>query len=202
MRSNGALTKDSRRAIAVFSMRSRRTMSSPRSASTALKMYFRNVFGQRGVVVQVGEGDFRFDHPELGQVARGVRVLGTEGRAEGVDLAQRQAIGLDVELAGHRQVGLLAEEVLVLKSIAPLSVRGHVREIERGDAEHLPGALAVAGGHDRRVDPEEAALVEEAVDGLGDAVAHARHRAEGVGARAQVRHFAQELQVCGLGWIG
>ena len=39
------------------------------------------------VVVEVREGDFRLNHPELGQVARGVGVLRPEGGAEGVDLA-------------------------------------------------------------------------------------------------------------------
>ena len=53
-----------------------------------------------------------------------------------------------------------------------------VGEVERADAEHLAGALGVAGRDDRRVDPEEAALVEEAVDRHASAVAHARDRAE------------------------
>ena len=54
------------------------------------------VLGQLRVGSQVVERDFRFDHPELGQVARGVAVFRTEGRAEGVDLAQRQRIGLGI----------------------------------------------------------------------------------------------------------
>ena len=58
--------------------------------------------GERRVVGEVGEGDLRLDHPELGQVPAGVRVLGAERRAEGVDLRQRQAVGLDVELARTR----------------------------------------------------------------------------------------------------
>ena len=68
--------------------------------------------GQIGVGGQIGERDLRLDHPELGQVAAGVAVLGAEGRAEGVDLRQRQAVGLDVELAADGQERLLAEEVL------------------------------------------------------------------------------------------
>ena len=44
--------------------------------------------GQVHVVGQVEEGHLRLDHPELGQVPRGVRVLGAERRAERVDLAQ------------------------------------------------------------------------------------------------------------------
>jgi hypothetical protein len=41
--------------------------------------------------------------------------------------------------------------------------------------------------------------VEEAVDRLGDRVAHARQRADHVGARAQVRDLAQELERVRLG---
>ena len=46
--------------------------------------------GEVHVVVEFEEGHLRFDHPELGEVARGVGVLGPEGRAEGVDLAERR----------------------------------------------------------------------------------------------------------------
>ena len=68
--------------------------------------------GQVHVVVQVVEGHLRLDHPELGQVAGGVGVLGAEGRAEGVDLAQGAGEDLGLELAADRQVRGLAEEVL------------------------------------------------------------------------------------------
>jgi hypothetical protein len=36
-----------------------------------------------------------------------------------------------------------------------------VEQVQRADPEHLAGTLRVAGGDDRRVDPVEAALVEE-----------------------------------------
>ncbi len=54
------------------------------------------------IVRKVGESDLRLDHPELGEVAAGVRVLGTKGRPEGLDFGRREAIGLDVELPRHR----------------------------------------------------------------------------------------------------
>jgi hypothetical protein len=43
------------------------------------------------IVREVGEGDLRLDHPELGEVAAGVRVLGAEGRPEREDFGERQA---------------------------------------------------------------------------------------------------------------
>ena len=64
------------------------------------------------IVREVGEGDLRLDHPELGEVAAGVRVLGTEGRPEGVDLGQRQTVGLDIELA--RDLDLDGEDVVAV----------------------------------------------------------------------------------------
>ena len=39
------------------------------------------IFGEVGVVVEIGEGDLGLDHPELGEVAGRVRILGAERRA-------------------------------------------------------------------------------------------------------------------------
>ena len=68
--------------------------------------------GQVHVVVELEEGHFRLDHPELGQVPRGVGVLGAERGAEGVDLAQRAGEDLGLQLAADGQIGGPLEEVL------------------------------------------------------------------------------------------
>ena len=52
------------------------------------------VLGAAHVVSEVGEGDFRLDHPELGQVARGVAVLGAEGWAKSVDRGEGAGVVL------------------------------------------------------------------------------------------------------------
>src|SRR2546427_4002752 len=52
----------------------------PRSTLFPYTTLFRS--GQARVFGQVGEGDFRFDHPEFRQVAGGVAVLGAEGREQ------------------------------------------------------------------------------------------------------------------------
>ena len=85
------------------------------------------------------------------------------------------------------------------KSILPVLVAGQVGQVERRDAEHRPGPLGVAGGDDRRVDPEESVLVEVAVHGHRQAVADPRHRAERVGPRPQVGHRPQVLERVPLG---
>jgi hypothetical protein len=51
---------------------------------------FHQGLGEVHVAGEIAEGDFRFDHPELGGVARGVGVFGAEGGAEGVDVGQRR----------------------------------------------------------------------------------------------------------------
>jgi hypothetical protein len=60
---------------------------------------FQQCFRESRIVREIGERNLRLDHPELSEVAAGVRVLGAEGRPEGVDLGQRQAVRLDIELA-------------------------------------------------------------------------------------------------------
>src|SRR6185369_13746023 len=68
--------------------------------------------GKIGVGMQIGERDLGLDHPELGEMATGVAVLGAERRAEGIDLRECQAVRLDVELATHGQECLPTEKVL------------------------------------------------------------------------------------------
>ena len=77
---------------------------------------------------------------------------------------------------------------------APPSPRGGFAGVEGGHAEHLAGALGVGRRDDRRVQVDEAALLEEVVDRARGGVAHAQHRADRVGARPQVGDGAQELE--------
>ena len=95
-----------------------------------------------------------------------LRVLGAERRAERVDLAQRAGVDLAFELAAHGQVRRLAEEVLRVVDLA-VGLARQLGRVERRHAEHRAGPFAVAGRDDRRVDVEEALLLEEVVDRLG-----------------------------------
>src|SRR6266545_4444040 len=105
------------------------------------------------VVVGVVPGDFGLHHPELAQVAARLRLLGAERRPEAVHFAERGGRRFDVELARLRQV------------------RG--AEVEVLGGEEVPRRFADRAGEDRRVDEDEAALVEEVADRLDHLVAHA-----------------------------
>jgi hypothetical protein len=136
--------------------------------------------GHIHVALEVGEGHLRLDHPELRRVALGVGVLRPEGGAEGVDVAEGHGEVLRVELAGDREVGGLAEEVLGVVHGAVV-LPGRVGDVQRGDLEHLTGALAVAGGDDGGVNVDKAAALEELMDGVG------RHAPHPEGGGEQVR---------------
>jgi hypothetical protein len=123
------------------------------------------VLGEVGVVGKIREGHLRLDHPELGQVAAGVAVLGAEGRPEGVHLAHRQAVGLHLQLAADREEGLAGEEI-PLEVHAAIGPARQVGEVQGTDPEQLAGALAVTTGDDRRIDPVEAVVVKVPVNRL------------------------------------
>ena len=131
-------------------------------------------------------------YPELGGVALGVGVLRPEGGPEGVDRAKGHGEVLAVELAGHGEVGPLAEEVLGVVH-APVGQAGRIGDVKGGHLEHLAGALAVGGGDDGGVDVDKAPVLEEAVDGVGRHRAHPEHRGKEVGAGAQMLDGAQIL---------
>jgi hypothetical protein len=59
-------------------------------------------------------------------VAAGVLVLGTEGRPKRIDLGEREAIRLDIELARDGQERLAAKEILREIHLALLGVRGRL----------------------------------------------------------------------------
>ena len=153
--------------------------------------------GHVHVVAQVGKGHLRLDHPELGGMALGVGVLRPEGGTEGIHAAEGHGKVLRVELAGHGKAGALAEEILGKVNAAVLAFR-RVPNIQGGHLEHLPRALAVAGGDDGRVDVDEAPLLEKAVDGVGGHRAHPECGGKQVRAGAQVLDGAQILHTMAL----
>ena len=147
---------------------------------------------ERHIVVEVGKGDLRLDHPEFRSVARGVGILRAEGGTEGVDVAERHSVGLTLELSRDGEVRALAEEVLRKIDVSVLGA-GQVLEIQRGDAEHLASALTVGARDQGRVHIDEAAGMEEIVNGEGDLAAHAEDGGEKIRPRAKICLLPQEF---------
>ena len=87
-------------------------MSSARSRQHIADDGFDEVLGQLHVVEEFIERHLGLDHPELGEMPSGVRVLGAEGRSEGVDRADSCGERFAFELAADCERGFLAEEVL------------------------------------------------------------------------------------------
>ena len=154
---------------------------------------FEEILGEVHVVVDIVERHFGFDHPEFGKVARRVALLGTEGRSEGVDLSDGQCAKFAFQLSGDGESGGFAKEVLRVVDFAIIGLR-RVGEVERSDLKHLSSPFGIAAGDERRVEVEEATIVEELVDGESHVVTHAEDGTEGVGARAEVSDGAQVFE--------
>ena len=60
---------------------------------------FDKVFRQLHIFSNLIESNFRFDHPELGQVARCIGVFGTECRSERINSSQRHGSQFTFQLA-------------------------------------------------------------------------------------------------------
>ena len=103
------------------------------------------VLGQVHDCIEVGVGDLRLDHPELREVASGLRLLGAESRPKAVDPAESHRGRLHVELAALSQESRLAEVV---------------------GGEKRRGAFARRRGEDGGVYEGEAPLVEVVPAGL------------------------------------
>jgi len=70
------------------------------------------VFCTVHVIVQGGERDLRFDHPKLAQMARGVRVLGSECWTKGVAIRETSCIRLHVQLSTDTKECWFSKHVL------------------------------------------------------------------------------------------
>ena len=137
-RGNGGFTLSSLRCIALEDLQ---------IVTTAFERAFHEVrdqvFLEPHVIVRIVPGDFRLEHPELGEVTARLGFFGAERRPEGVDLPERRRGGFAVQLTGLGEVGLLLEVV---------------------DLEQARTAFADRAGDDRCIYAEEATLIEEIVN--------------------------------------
>ena len=165
------------------------------------------LLGKIHIVGNIVERHFGLYHPELGEVARSVTVLGAESRAEGVYRSESRGSELAFELAAHGKSRGLPEEVLAVIHGTLFGPR-KLFEGQGGHLEHCAGTLAVAFGDKRRVEVVEAFFLKELMDSESQGAAHSQDGAEGGGAGTQVRFLAQELEgvalllqgvACGVG---
>ena len=96
-----------------------------------------HVLGGIHITVQIGEVHLRLHHPELGGVTLSVGILRTEGRTKGIDIAEGHGEVLGVQLTGHRQAGLLAEEVLTVIQMCIRDSSTTMEELKRRKAAIL-----------------------------------------------------------------
>jgi hypothetical protein len=139
-------------------------------------------FGEGFNVFERGVSHFRLDHPELGEVAPGLRLFGAEGGAEAVDFAEGHGVGFVVELPGLGEIDLFVLEVV--------------------DLEQGGGAFAGGGGEDGAVDEGEAVVVEIVAGGFDDLVAHLADGVLAAGAEPEVAVVHQEVDAVFLGVMG
>ena len=112
-------------------------------------------------------------------MARGVAVLGTERRTEGVDCAKCRSTEFAFKLSGNGQRGLSAEEIIIVDNASVL-VLLKVVEILCGHLKHLSGTFAVACGDQWRVEIEISMLMEICVYCHCHIVADAHDGAESI----------------------
>jgi hypothetical protein len=103
-------------------------------------------------VFEVGISHLGLHHPELREVAAGLRFFGAEGGSEAVDFAERHGRRFTVELAGLCEVSLVVVEVV--------------------DLEKRGGSLARRGRENGRVDQSESVIVKVIADRFDHFMAH------------------------------
>ena len=122
-----------------------------------------------------------------------IAVLRAEGGAEGIDLGKAQGKNLGLQLTANCQVCGPAKKVLRPVDVTVRAAR-EVAQVQGCYIKHLACPFAIRGGDNRRLNVDEVSLLKEAVNCVGEGVAHAEGRAEGVATDPQVGDVTQELE--------
>ena len=104
---------------------------------------FEEILRQIHVLSDFVERDFRLYHPKLGQVARRIRILGAERRAERINRAQRHRTQFTFELSRYSEAGRFAEEILAIIHRSVLGLR-YLVQVESRYLKHSSCTFAVA----------------------------------------------------------
>src|SRR5262249_4742241 len=109
-------------------------------------------------------------------VARRVGVFGAERWPKRVNFGQSERERFRFQLTAYSQIGRACEEVLHKIDVTVFSRR--IFDVDRRNTKQFSCAFAIAAGDDRRVDVNEAALLEKLVYGECQPAAHAKNAAE------------------------
>ncbi len=134
--------------------------------------------GQFHHIVEFGVGNFRFDHPELSEMAPRLRFFRAKGGTERIHLAQRHSGRFHIKLARLREKRLLVEIV---------------------DGEERAGAFTRRRSNDGRIGQREAAFVEEVARRLDDLGPHSQNRRLPLGSHPEMPVLHQEVGAVFLG---
>ena len=132
--------------------------------------------GALHVVFEVGEGEFRLDHPEFGEVARGVGVFGAECGAKGVNIGEGAGHDFPFKLARNCEESGFAKKILGV--IFPFSKSRHT--------EHLAPSLTVRSGNDGSLNVEKSFLLEKKMGCKSERISHSSDRSLRICSGAQV----------------
>ena len=145
----------------------------------------------------IQESNLGLDHPELGQVARSVGVLGTECRTKGVDGAQCGCTKLTLQLTAYGKRSLLTKEIIIVYDLT-LIILLEVVKVLGGYLEHVTCTLAVTCSDKRSMEIEESMLMEIGMDGHCHIVADTHHGTECIGAQTHMGMLTHVLECLAL----
>ena len=144
------------------------------------------------VIVQIGKCHFGFNHPEFRRMSGCVGIFRTEGRPEGINIAERHCKGFRGKLTGYGKVGFLAEEILGIIYLA-IGCTRQVIQIQCSDTEHFACTLTVGACDDRCVGINKALALEKFMDCHCNQAAHTEGCGEQVCSGTQICDFTQKF---------
>ena len=160
-----------------------------------LENKFNHCFGNLDNVVKLGEGDFRLNVPELGNVTLSVALFSTEGGTECVNLAHCHCGNLALKLAGNGKTRLSAEEIVGIVFFLAFVLVGIT---DSSYLEYLACTLAVGSGEQGSVDINIVVLLEKAVDSRSGNRTNPENGVERVGSYTKMGNSSEKFERAAL----
>ena len=158
---------------------------------------FQHGLCQHHIVLQIRKSHLRLDHPELCRMSGRVRILCTEGRPEGINIAKSLCICFCIQLTADRQAGLFSEKVLAVIHRSFFRLR-NIFHVQCSNPEHLAGPFTVTSGDQRCVHIHKPSVLEKFVKRISGQRPDAEHCLEGIGSGPQMRDRAEKFKAVAL----